>query len=249
MIEYSDIEIKLLDVHGSDSDIYKSARLSYDGFEESDPTENMEGLIRYLWFHNHTSPFEQVTVRFYLKIPIFIMRQLVRHRTASLNELSRRYRSEDLEFFKPEFRKKDNSLTNQGSGEVDNSWDYEVEKLLLLTIDTFNEMIDNDISAETAREILPVNLMTKIVWQINLRNFFHFYELRSSPHAQKEIQNLADVMFKQVFYHVPISCGAFMDKRALNKITSSKDVYDVYKTKDEQKIKSMMTAQRILTKR
>ena len=209
--------VGLVDYMGSDDAIVQAARVSYGKGTKSVSTDR--GLIRYLMRHEHTTPFEMCEVKFHIKLPIFVMRQLVRHRTASMNEYSARYSVITDEFYIPN---KDNlkqqSQTNkQGrDGELgdeektyvhesmQNLWDY--------NYNTYEYYINNyNLARETARTVLPVGGYTECFWKANLKNFLHMARLRMDPHAQWEIQEYAGEMYKLVKPLFPHACEAFED--------------------------------------
>jgi thymidylate synthase (FAD) len=209
--------VGLVDHMGSDDAIVCAARVSYG--EGTKKVQGDRGLIRYLMRHEHTTPFEMCEVKFHIKLPIFVMRQLVRHRTASLNEYSARYSVITDEFYIPEPQNlKPQSTTNkQGrAGELDDiqrqhiiddmlgAWDYNYE-LYERHINDFG------LARETARAILPVGGYTECYWKANLKNFLHMARLRMDSHAQWEIQEFARAMYELAKPHFPLACEAFED--------------------------------------
>jgi thymidylate synthase (FAD) len=215
--------VRLIDVMGDDNSIADAARVSYGkGTRTASDNRN---LIRYLVRHKHTSPLEMVEVKFHLKLPIFVMRQLVRHRTASLNEYSGRYSImsddcyvPDLDYIQPQ------SQTNkQGRGDdgLSDRWkaryqetinDIRYKCLVAYRFLIGNESIEHGgLTRELARTVLPVSNYTECYWKMDLHNFFHFCRLRMDDHAQQEIQDYAKVMYEMVKPHFPSSCEAFED--------------------------------------
>ena len=219
--------VKLLEVMGTDEEVENAARISYGtGTRKVSQTRN---LIRYLMRHKHTSPFEMCEVKFHLKLPIFVMRQLVRHRTANINEYSGRYSIMSDEFYLPAEKDvhEQSEQNNQGRGkELD-----EGNKQLVLgrmydvnehakscyrqivepnNLDGFYEGFKG-IARELARVILPVSNYTECIWKIDLNNFFHFSKLRMDSHAQQEIRDYAVAMYELVKPLFPICCDAFED--------------------------------------
>jgi thymidylate synthase (FAD) len=209
--------VGLVDHMGSDDAIVRAARVSYG--EGTKKVQGDRGLIRYLMRHEHTTPFEMCEVKFHIKLPIFVMRQLVRHRTASLNEYSARYSVITDEFYIPEPQNlKPQSTTNkQGrAGELDDiqrqhviddmlgAWDYNYE-LYERHINDFG------LARETARAILPVGGYTECYWKANLKNFLHMARLRMDSHAQWEIQEFARAMYDLARPLFPLACEAFED--------------------------------------
>ena len=207
--------VKLLDIMGNDEEVENAARISYgEGTRKTSQTRN---LIRYLMRHKHTSPFEMCEVKFHLKLPIFVMRQLVRHRTANLNEYSGRYSvmSDDFYFPKGKNLKPQSTTNKQGreDGELRNPGEIEFEIFRIYdgAKNAYHNLLDWDLSRELARIVLPVSNYTEVIWKIDLHNFFHFYRLRGDAHAQDEIQHFADAMWQLVEPHFPICCEAFTD--------------------------------------
>ena len=206
--------VKLLDVMGDDEEVENSARISYgEGTRKVNQTRN---LIRYLMRHKHTSPFEMCEVKFHLKLPIFVMRQLVRHRTANLNEYSGRYSVMSNEFYLPEgdYLAKQSTTNSQGRGEVleqQGLLQFEFNRIYDGASMAYQVLLEHDLSREVARAVLPVANYTECIWKIDLHNFFHFVKLRSDSHAQREIRDYADAMYELVKPNFPLCCEAFED--------------------------------------
>ena len=206
--------VKLLDVMGDDEEVENSARISYgEGTRKVNQTRN---LIRYLMRHKHTSPFEMCEVKFHLKLPIFVMRQLVRHRTANLNEYSGRYSVMSDEFYLPEgdYLAKQSTTNNQGRGEVLESTgllQFEFNRIYDGASMAYQVLLEHELSREVARALLPVANYTECIWKIDLHNFFHFVKLRSDGHAQREIRDYSDAMYELVRPNFPLCCEAFED--------------------------------------
>ena len=204
--------VKLLDVMGDDEEVENSARISYgEGTRKVNQTRN---LIRYLMRHKHTSPFEMCEVKFHLKLPIFIMRQLVRHRTANLNEYSGRYSVMSNEYYLPEadYLQKQSSTNNQGRDEVHPSTGllhFEFNRVYDNAHIAYENLLEENVARELARAVLPVANYTECIWKIDLHNFFHFVKLRSDNHAQKEIKDYSDAMYELVKPKFPLCCEAF----------------------------------------
>ena len=220
--------VKLLDVMGNDEEVENAARISYgEGTRKTSQTRN---LIRYLMRHKHTSPFEMCEVKFHLKLPIFVMRQLVRHRTANLNEYSGRYSvmSDDFYFPKGKNLKPQSTTNKQGreDGELRNPGEIEFEIFRILdgAKNAYHNLLDWDLSRELARIVLPVSNYTEVIWKIDLHNFFHFYRLRGDSHAQDEIQHFANAMWQLVEPHFPMCCEAFTDYVLEAKTFSKKEM-------------------------
>ena len=191
--------VVLLDVMGSDEDIEYAARMSYANGTRT--VSQTQGLLDFLMRHEHTSPFEMAEIKFQIKMPIFVMRQLVRHRSASLNEVSLRYSKATDEFYVPALsRMNTQSASNkQCSSEELIDWPAETRNLISVfnenAFDGYTALLDSGLSREIARGILPVNGYTEVVWKIDLKNLMHFLKLRLHSHAQKEIQWLAQAMY------------------------------------------------------
>ena len=206
--------VKLLDVMGDDEEVENAARISYgEGTRKVSQTRN---LIRYLMRHKHTSPFEMCEVKFHLKLPIFVMRQLVRHRTANLNEYSGRYSVMSNEFYLPEgdYLAKQSTTNSQGRGEVleqQGLLQFEFNRIYDGASMAYQVLLEHDLSREVARALLPVANYTECIWKIDLHNFFHFVKLRSDSHAQREIRDYADAMYELVKPNFPLCCEAFED--------------------------------------
>jgi len=214
--------VGLLDVFGSDARIADAARVSYSGVQRQSSDRT---LIRYLMQHRHTSPFEMAEVLFYLKIPIFVMRQLVRHRTANINEVSARYSELPNEYYVPDPEQCGPQSTDnkQGRSPVttrhDERFDVSVWKTRQTIDQTSHQSHDvydsllhvSGVSREISRIVLPLNTYTALYWKIDLHNFFHMLRLRLDLHAQYEIRVMAEAMFRLARPHFPIAFEAFED--------------------------------------
>lgn len=226
--------VRVVDYMGDDSAIVQSARVSY-GKGTKKVTED-RGLINYLMRHWHTTPFEMCEIKFHIKLPIFIARQWIRHRTANVNEYSARYSILDKEFYLPklEHLAAQSTINNQGRGEVlEGEYAQQVLELLkrdsMQTYDTYEYLLNNNgdesrpgLARELARMNLPVNYYTQWYWKIDLHNLMHFLRLRADSHAQYEIQAYADVMIDVLKRWVPFAYDAFMDYRVGAATFSSK---------------------------
>ena len=237
--------VKLLDVMGSDEEVENAARISYgEGTRKVSQTRN---LLRYLMRHKHTSPFEMCEVKFHIKLPIFVMRQLVRHRTANLNEYSGRYSvmSDDFYFPKGKELKPQSTTNKQGreEGELRNIGEIEFEMYRIFdgATNAYHNLLDWNVSRELARIVLPVSNYTEVIWKIDLHNFFKFYQLRGDSHAQQEIQDYADAMYHLVYPHFPICCEAFSDY-VLNAVTfSEQEMYVIKELLEDADTKSAIS--------
>jgi thymidylate synthase (FAD) len=221
--------VRFIDVMGDDSAIVQAARTSY-GKGTKSVTED-RALIRYLVRNHHTSPLEMVEFKFHIKLPIFVMRQHVRHRTANLNEYSGRYSVMTDEFYIPEpDRLQSQSVVNkQGSGGALGGAELEAVHELIkhMSAESYKSYLAliNDpqsadywpidgrqgLSRELSRIILPQNNYTECYWKIDLKNLLHYIRLRADSHAQWEIQEFARALGKFVQAQCPIAFEAFED--------------------------------------
>ena len=221
--------VKLLDVMGSDEEVENAARISYGkGTRKVSQTRN---LIRYLIRHKHTSPLEMCEVKFHIKLPIFIMRQLVRHRMANLNEYSGRYSIMSDEFYLPEadYLQKQSTTNNQGREEVipnKGLLQFEFNRIYDGAQIAYENLLNHELTKELARAVLPVANYTECIWKIDLHNFFNFVKLRADKHAQREIQDYANAMYELVKPKFPLCCEAFEDY-SRDAVTFSKQEMDV----------------------
>ena len=214
--------VRLVDTMGSDGDIADAARVSYG--KGTRAVSDNRNLIRYLIRHKHTSPIEMASVKFHMKLPIFVMRQVIRHRTASVNEYSGRYSvmSDDCYIPEVEYIQPQSQSNKQGrGGELSAMWKDKYKTVigditrktliaykLLVGEESFG---DPGLSRELSRIVLPVSNYTECYWKIDLHNFFHFCRLRMDSHAQQEIQDYANAMYELVKPHFPIAVEAFED--------------------------------------
>jgi thymidylate synthase (FAD) len=207
--------VRLVDYMGGDDRITQAARVSYgDGTKT---VRGDKGLINYLMKNAHTSPFEQVILTFHAKMPIFVARQWVRHRTARLNEISGRYSVMENEFYVPdeEMVRYQSERNKQGRSDEEVPAELRGKVLEILkrdqvgVYDGYSELIGRNISRELARINLPLSLYTQWYWQIDLHNLFHFLRLRMDWHAQYEIRVYADVMAMMAKKVAPQAYKAF----------------------------------------
>ena len=218
--------VRLVDHMGDDQSIVRAARVSIAG-EGVRPVSQDQGLIRYLMRHRHTTPFEMVEFMFHAKMPIFVARQWVRHRTANINEMSGRYSELPTEFYVPELKdlQVQASKNKQGRGdEVAGSARQIRNEMMSLSDDCFQSyerwLSVHDLAREVARINLPLSTYTEWYWKIDLHNLFHFLQLRLDSHSQYEIRVYAEAMAEMVAPIVPIAWEAFEDFR-LNAMTFS----------------------------
>jgi thymidylate synthase (FAD) len=222
--------VRVIDYMGDDAAIVQAARVSY-GRGTRRVSEDA-GLIRYLMRHRHSTPFEMCEIKYHVKLPIFVARQWIRHRTANVNEYSARYSILDREFYlpAPEYLAAQSAVNRQGRGTV-LSGDDAARVLDLLRADAtrsydhYVEMLNEDeqgaprdpdrpgLARELARMNLTLNTYTQWYWKIDLHNLLHFLSLRADAHAQYEIRVYADAMLETVKAWVPVAYQAFLDYR------------------------------------
>jgi len=199
-----------------DKSIVDAARVSYDP-GSTKHTSTDRGLIRYLMRHWHTTPFEMVEFKFHIKMPLFVARQHLRHRTASVNEVSARYSEVKDEFFIPDEFRKQAQVNRQGSDGVVDDNDISVAATKAhaeMSHQMYLGMIgEGGVCREQARMVLPQSMYTEFYWKINLHNLMHYLHLRMEGHAQKEIQDYARMIYKLVKPLAPYTFEAFEDFR------------------------------------
>ncbi len=208
--------IRIVDYMGSDSAIVQAARVSYG--KGTKQISQDEALIKYLMRHHHTTPFEMCEIKFHVKLPIFVARQWIRHRTANVNEYSARYSILDNEFYIPKLEQiaKQSDNNKQGSGEA---FDPDTSKEIIdsLTNDSnlvyshYKKFIEQGLAREIARTDLTLNYYTQFYWKIDLHNLLHFLKLRTDKHAQYEIRVYAEVMLDIIKKWVPLAYNAFIE--------------------------------------
>jgi len=230
--------IRVIDYMGDDAAICQAARVSYGKGTKS--VQNDEGLIRYLMRHWHSTPFEMCEIKLHVKLPVFVARQWIRHRTANVNEYSARYSILDREFYipQPDQLAAQSTINNQGRGAALTA-EESARVLEILkgdaarTYDHYEEMIGEvdqngdpkqGLARELARMNLPANIYTQWYWKVDLHNLFHFLRLRADAHAQYEIRVYADAICKVVADWVPAAYGAFEDYRMGGATLSSKAI-------------------------
>ena len=207
--------VRLVDVMGDDESIVQSARVSYGKGTKS--VSEDEGLIRYLMRHQHTTPLEMVEFKFHCRMPIFVARQWIRHRTANVNELSARYSEMPDWFYEPaeELYTTQSAQNRQGGTGEQVAHAKEVAASFVKTqTDSYEEYeryLGLDMRRELARVNLPVSLYTEWYWKIDLHNLLNFLKLRMDSHAQYEIRVFAEAMGDIVKEKVPMAWKAFED--------------------------------------
>ncbi|MDG6094881.1 FAD-dependent thymidylate synthase [Acetobacter sp. AN02] len=215
--------IRVIDYMGDDSAIVQAARVSYG--KGTRKVSEDAGLIRYLMRHRHSTPFEMCEIKFHIKLPIFVARQWIRHRTANVNEYSARYSILDNEFYIPESQHLAAQSRNnrQGRGEILEG-QAAADVLDILRDDAarcyrnYEKMLGEDenghgLARELARMNLTLNAYTQWYWKTDLHNLMHFLSLRADPHAQYEIRVYAEAMFEVLKAWTPVTAGAFSDYR------------------------------------
>lgn len=207
--------VRLVDYLGSDQRIVQSARVSYGNGTKT--VSQDAGLIDYLLRHQHTSPFEQVVFTFHVKMPIFVARQWVRHRTGRMNEVSGRYSIMKDEFYVPETKDIEPQSKDNKQGRSDEPFDEATAKEIQAALqkgqkdsyDSYSELLDTGLAREVARINLPLSLYTEFYWQMDLNNLFRFLKLRLDGHAQYEIRQYAQVMLELVRKVCPMAVASF----------------------------------------
>jgi len=208
--------VALVDYMGSDEDVERAARVSY-GYGTR-RTSQTRGLIRYLRRHRHTTPSEMVEFKFHCAMPIFVARQWIRHRTASVNEYSARYSLMPLLYYRPEQRHfaLQSTANRQGRGEDAPAETYREavrrwEELRRHAGEGYTWLLESDVARELARIDLPLSTYTQWYWKIDLHNLLHFLTLRVDPHAQFEIRAFAEVMAGMMKRVAPLTYEAWVD--------------------------------------
>jgi thymidylate synthase (FAD) len=237
--------VRVIDYMGDDAAVVQAARVSYG--KGTKKVSEDKGLIHYLMRHRHSTPFEMCEIKFHVKLPIFVARQWIRHRTANVNEYSARYSILDREFYipAPEQLAAQSVANRQGRGDVltgreaarvldilkqDSSTAYDHYAEMLNETEA-GETVDAEkqgLARELARMNLSLNFYTQWYWKIDLHNFMHFLSLRADPHAQYEIRVYADAMLDVLRKWVPLTAEAFEQHR-LHAITLSKNALGAIK--------------------
>ena len=233
--------VRVIDYMGDDTAIVQSARVSYG--KGTKKITNDKGLIKYLMRHWHSTPFEMCEIKLHVKLPIFIARQWIRHRTANVNEYSARYSILDKEFYIPSVENLASQSQVNKQGRAENLSPEEAEKVINIlksdaeqTYNNYEVMLNENSDGETldegsmgiARELARMNLTldtyTQWYWKIDLNNLLHFLALRADAHAQYEIRVYADIILDIVKKWVPITYEAFEDYRVGGTQLSAKEI-------------------------
>ena len=231
--------VRVIDYMGDDDAIVQAARVSYGAGTKKAQDDN--SLIRYLMRHWHSTPFEMCEIKFHIKLPVFVARQWIRHRTANVNEYSARYSILDREFYIPDPSNlaAQSKINNQGRGEVLEA--EEAQRVLeILKNDSdrsyanYERLLSSDgkpgLARELARMNLPTNIYTQWYWKTDLHNLFNFLRLRADKHAQYEIRVYAEIIGEIVQKWVPKAYQAFLDYQ-MHSINLSKQAVDCLKKK------------------
>ena len=237
--------IRVIDYMGTDQSIVQAARVSYG--EGTKKLREDRGLIRYLLSHWHTTPFEMCEIKFHIKLPIFVARQWIRHRTANVNEYSARYSVLDKEFYVPEMDQLGSQSTTNKQGRsntLDKKFAKQAQDLIQKNSEQLyddyqnllnGKLLNNDeyvegegLARELARTTLPLNYYTQWYWKVDLHNFMHFLSLRADSHSQLEIRAYAVILMDLLKKWVPITYKAFCSYK-LNSADLSQEALEVIK--------------------
>ncbi len=220
--------VRLIDYMGGDARIVQAARVSYGAGTKT--VREDAGLIDYLLRNEHTSPFEQVVLTFHVKMPVFVARQWIRHRTARVNEISGRYSVMKDEFWlpAPEALARQSADNKQGREQEPLPPDEAARAIALLeqgqreAYASYKALVDSGLARELARVNLPLSMYTEWYWQIDLHNLFRFLSLRMDTHAQREIRDYANVIFGIAGKVCPLACASF-ERHSLGGVRLSAD--------------------------
>ena len=209
--------VRLVDVMGDDAAIVQAARTSYGKGTKS--VSEDRNLIRYLMRNQHTSPFEMVEFKFHIKLPIFVARQWIRHRTANVNEYSGRYSEMPDEFYVPELDTIRKQSVNNKQARADEGFDDQYSQEIIQKMsatqnkvfEEYKDFVDNGMAREIARINLPLSIYTEWYWKIDLHNLLRFLKLRLDKHAQYEIRVYAEIIAGILKQYVPHTWEAFED--------------------------------------
>jgi len=222
--------VRLVDYMGGDDRVVAAARVSYGAGTTTKRRDKI--LIEYLMENRHTSPFEQVELVFHVKLPIFVARQWIRHRTASLNELSGRYSKLEDEFFVPQLEDIRPQSKKNHQARSDEILDpkicqFVIDKLTRgqdLSYQDYETILGKGVAREISRTNLPLSIYTQWYWKIDLHNLFHFLKLRLEIHAQQEFRRYAEIIARIAKIVVPISFKAFEEYQLYAKTFSRREI-------------------------
>ncbi|WP_315764232.1 FAD-dependent thymidylate synthase [Bradyrhizobium sp. SZCCHNR2009] len=245
--------IRVVDYMGDDTSVVQAARVSYG--RGTKQTSDDGNLIRYLLRHSHTTPFEMAEIKLHVKLPIFVARQWIRHRTASVNEYSARYSILDKEFYVPEranLAAQSNTNRQGREGALDTDEADRVLMILrrdaetaysdyldMLNLDENDSVLSEDrsgLARELARMNLSLNFYTQWYWKIDLHNFMNFLRLRADPHAQFEIRAYAEVLLEIFKAWCPVSYEAFLEYKLHSTILSRSAIVVLQKALRGEKV-------------
>lgn len=214
----SKMGVELIDFYGGDSRVVQSARVSTLGANEPEPGEG-KGLVKFLLREGHMSPFEHSGFTFRVHAPIFVTRQMLRHRSSQFNEESGRYRELEPVFYVPSAERPVVQVGKTG----DYTFQHDIDASLFLSHElktatsdswrSYKYMLDRGIAKEVARMVLPVNLFSTMYMTLNARNLMHFLDLRLDPHAQQEIREVAEHMEVAFSYEMPWTYDAWKESK------------------------------------
>ena len=238
--------VRLVDYMGGDARIVQAARVSYGGGTKS--VRQDKALIDYLLRNKHTSPFEQVILTFHVKMPVFVARQWIRHRTARLNEISGRYSVMSDEFYLPNENEIRTQSIDNKQGSSKEEIDPELAKKVIALLneeqkgqyENYQDLLADDIARELARINLPLSLYTEMYWQIDLHNLFHFLKLRMDSHAQYEIRVYGEVMAKIVKAVSPLAYSAFEEHILYGQRFSQDELELILASLDKEKFTKLL---------
>ena len=224
--------VALLDYMGGDQAIVDAARVSFRGHREEERTEEQDRrLIGYLMKNRHTTPFEMVELKFWVKVPMFIWRHWIRHRTANVNEISGRYAELSAEFYVPRPDKVQKQSDSNKQGRAAEAMEYVEDERNSFRMEggnafgTYQRRLARGMAKELARINLPLSTYTEAIWKTDLHNLFHLLRLRLDSHAQWEFQEYARAMVPMVQSVAPMAWAAF-EKHVLNTVTVSREEYE-----------------------
>ena len=212
----SDISVELLEHMGSDLDVVNDARVSFDKIHYIFDDEDDTGLIEYLAKNDHWSPFAHSKIKFRVKAPLFVARQLHKHHVGfDVNEVSRKYVDSEPEFYMPEFRSRAKHVKQGSSSVVVDNDDMPSRYIESIeqSVAMYNEMLANNVAPEVARAILPQCMMTTWIWTSSLYGWARMVRQRTSPFAQKESSEVAWKIYKHMIELFPVSTAALMKSR------------------------------------
>lgn len=217
--------VALLDHMGTDIDIVNSARKSF-GDESSSFGEKDRKLLKYLWKHRHTSPFEMIEFKFAVKAPLFIARQWMRHRNWSYNEVSRRYTDENIDFYCPDemWLRAQSEIDRQASVEMDGGFTF-LDSMVFDSVSSnsegqYRDLLKRGVCREQARMVLPQSMYVEFFAKTDLSNLLHFLDLRMDPHAQWEIQQYSEAIVEMIQNIVPETMDIFLEDKRAKEINS-----------------------------